>query len=239
VKKSVAPKWGQTFTFDNTDNVGFISVEVFDWDFLGSNDFLGRLSLDVQDIPEPSSLEDTEVEADSEAGLVDKWVPLEGVDGEGVPVTGEVRLRVRKFTKPLSDETPLPRDKVLSVGIVEAKELQAADWGGTSDPFVTLSFPGQKSIKSKVISKTLNPVWDEVLSLRIPADPEQDQDGGGGSEARFLAFDVFDHDLALVPLRAVMQTGSLDDWFPLQPRAEKKLTQKLFGGEDKASPLPF
>ena len=31
--------------------------QVFDWDFLGSNDFLGTLSLDVQDIPEPPLLE--------------------------------------------------------------------------------------------------------------------------------------------------------------------------------------
>ena len=52
VKKSLDPKWGQTFTFDNQDNVGFVSVEVFDWDFLGSNDFLGTLSLDVQN-PKP------------------------------------------------------------------------------------------------------------------------------------------------------------------------------------------
>ena len=41
----------------------------------------------------------------------------------------------------------------------------AADRGGTSDPFAVLGFAGSSrcvnKVKTRVIDKTLNPVWDD------------------------------------------------------------------------------
>ena len=106
---------------------------------------------------------------------------------------------------------------MLGPGGVSGAPAQAADWGGTSDPFVTVALAGEKTVKSKVpprprrrarmcppaaappplratpcaqtaglwaqvIPKTLNPVWNEVLSLRVPAAEEAAAD----DESRFL-----------------------------------------------------
>jgi hypothetical protein len=58
----------------------------------------------------------------------------------------------------------------LRVDVIQAKNLPIADFnyltsGGTSDPFVRLRLRGHKDKVTKVIKKTLNPVWRERLIL--------------------------------------------------------------------------
>jgi hypothetical protein len=54
------------------------------------------------------------------------------------------------------------------------RNLKAADPGGTSDPFVTAEIVGQKTkVTSKIIKKTVNPVWNEVKVLPCPSKDSQ------------------------------------------------------------------
>ena len=48
---------------------------------------------------------------------------------------------------------------LMSVNVVEATNLDAADKNGLSDPYVILQF-GPRRVKTPVIKKTLNPVWN-------------------------------------------------------------------------------
>ena len=56
----------------------------------------------------------------------------------------------------------------VSVRVVRATGLLAADKGGTSDPFVTVLSKGSKKAKTSVKKKTLEPEWDETLDLTVP-----------------------------------------------------------------------
>lgn len=57
---------------------------------------------------------------------------------------------------------------VLRVKIVEAKGLPAMDvLTGSADPFVVVSLGDRESCKTRVIKKSLHPVWDEEFSFPL------------------------------------------------------------------------
>ncbi|KAL6075281.1 Cytosolic phospholipase A2 delta [Balamuthia mandrillaris] len=72
------------------------------------------------------------------------------------------------------------------VHVIKADDVRPADSNGKSDPYVVVSWVGSNSDthkKTKVKKKTLNPVWDEKLMLRLHA------------EYTVLNVSVFDRDL--------------------------------------------
>jgi hypothetical protein len=56
----------------------------------------------------------------------------------------------------------------LTVTVIKAQNLKAADKGGTSDPYVKLYIKSKdtKSFKTNKIMKTLNPVWNETFAFK-------------------------------------------------------------------------
>ncbi|KAI4504174.1 hypothetical protein M0802_000645 [Mischocyttarus mexicanus] len=59
---------------------------------------------------------------------------------------------------------------VVTIVLVEAKSLLPMDIDGLSDPYVKFRL-GTEKYKSKVINKTLNPVWLEQFDLHLYEDP--------------------------------------------------------------------
>ncbi|XP_071964600.1 multiple C2 and transmembrane domain-containing protein 1-like isoform X3 [Antedon mediterranea] len=55
----------------------------------------------------------------------------------------------------------------LEILLKEGRNLAIRDKSGTSDPYVKFIMHGKQQYKSKTISKNLNPVWDERLTLNI------------------------------------------------------------------------
>jgi Ca2+-dependent lipid-binding protein len=53
---------------------------------------------------------------------------------------------------------------VLTVTVIEAKNLKPLDQDGTSDPYTIIEIENQRN-ETKYISHTLNPVWNETFSL--------------------------------------------------------------------------
>jgi hypothetical protein len=56
----------------------------------------------------------------------------------------------------------------LSITVLRALDLPAADVGGTSDPYCKLLFTNERIGKTKAINYTLNPEWNETFILTIP-----------------------------------------------------------------------
>jgi Ca2+-dependent lipid-binding protein len=57
-------------------------------------------------------------------------------------------------------------DSILTVNVVEAKNLKPMDYGVSSDPYCILTCEGQ-SAKTHTVPNELNPVWNEVYSFKI------------------------------------------------------------------------
>ncbi|KAG1432737.1 hypothetical protein G6F57_022747 [Rhizopus arrhizus] len=56
----------------------------------------------------------------------------------------------------------------LTVALVKASNLTAADRSGTSDPFVRFYLDDQRIYKSQVYKKTLNPVFNKDETFTVP-----------------------------------------------------------------------
>jgi hypothetical protein len=62
--------------------------------------------------------------------------------------------------------TMAPNPTVLTLEVVAAKDLEAMDTGGTSDPYTVVQV-AKETRKTKVIKKNLNPEWAETFELVV------------------------------------------------------------------------
>ena len=62
-------------------------------------------------------------------------------------------------------------NSVLTVHVVEARNLLPMDMEGTSDPYVIMTIEGQR-IQTSVKSSDLNPVWNESFTFDIDTGRE-------------------------------------------------------------------
>ncbi len=53
---------------------------------------------------------------------------------------------------------------ILTVNVIEAKDLIPQDINGTSDPYAIIGIEGQRQ-STKYIRNTTNPIWNETLTL--------------------------------------------------------------------------
>jgi hypothetical protein len=99
---------------------------------------------------------------------------------------------------------------MVEVVLVEARDLLAADWGGTSDPYVSVRY-GQTKKRTKVVYKTLTPSWNQTLEFPDDGSP--------------LALHVKDYNTILptssighcdVEYERVPPNQTLDQWLPLR-----------------------
>ena len=97
----------------------------------------------------------------------------------------EVSVARRERATAPSRDIDCPTGMKLVVTILRAEGLLAKDWGGTSDPFVEL-YLGSQFRKTKVIDKTLSPVWNETFELDV------------GPEDNDMSVVVYDNDNGLL-----------------------------------------
>ena len=119
----------------------------------------------------------------------------------------------------ISQDVPIPKGYlgVLRVHVIEARGLIAADKNilgqrTSSDPYCVLSLSGESTtVTGRVVSNTLNPVWDELLSLQVRV-PVQN-----------VLLDVYDKDVAgsdvlghvSIPLERLPNGKVQAGWIPL------------------------
>nr|XP_033817051.1 synaptotagmin-5 [Geotrypetes seraphini] len=116
----------------------------------------------------------------------------------------------------------------LVVGILQAADLPALDMGGTSDPYVKVFLlpDKKKRYETKVHRKTLNPIFNESFTFKVPYA----ELGGKTLVMSVFDFDRFSKHDAIGEARVHMNTVDLarviEEWQDLQS-AEKEEQEKL------------
>jgi len=142
-----------------------LRVRVYDWDFFSADDLIGQA-----DVPLNGLLEYGQVEVELTLDLPD--TTQKKVRGKHPKKT----VPAGRLSGQILFEGRLPAYNQLGGGMVERKhgvvylavrlqnasKLLAADANNASDPFVTVDWDGMQQT-TKVISRTLEPVWNQTL----------------------------------------------------------------------------
>ena len=191
IKKTLNPEFGETFRIriPGPQRANRFTVECFDYDMLGADDSLGKNDFDLESLA-----------FDEECT---EWLKLEG--GESDKNNGEIELRY----KLLPDLPPAKLEFI----VMRAKDLIAADRGGTSDPYVRVHVGNAVSIgkKTKVEMKTLNPEWHQTFTFLLQAEKRRET----------LKVECFDYDMVgaddslgkfEIPLESLVLEQDYKEW---------------------------
>ena len=214
VKKSLSPVWNETFKFTARVSTKALVFELYDYDLIGSHDFLGGIELDLHAL-----------ELDMGAHKP-TWYDVTSL-GRDDKVAGSLRLSItvtrvavqfEDITKGLVLKPLMPDANVLSVArarghsccvvnVVACQDIVAADSDGGSDPFVRVE-AGSNTCQTKTLD-SLNPVFNEVFTLPLEHG------------VCHLRFNLFDYDVLgandflgciVVPLSGMVLDKVVDKW---------------------------
>lgn len=82
----------------------------------------------------------------------------------------EVKVKSRYFPTPdlkLDKQELIDNQGTLSINILEAENVEAADRSGKSDPYCEVRLNKHKVFKTEIQKKTLNPVWNETCHVDL------------------------------------------------------------------------
>ncbi|XP_019443304.1 PREDICTED: synaptotagmin-5-like isoform X4 [Lupinus angustifolius] len=191
--RTANPVWYQSFEFDEIGGGEYLKIKGFTEETFGDEN-IGSAQVNLEGLTD---------------GLVrDVWVPLERAQ------CGEIRLKIEAVK---AEDQEGSRGSALGSSngwielvLIEGRDLIAADRRGTSDPYVRVQYGNLKK-RTKVISKTLNPCWNQTLEFPDDGSP--------------LELHVKDHN-ALLPTSSIGEcvveyqrlplNQMADKWIPLQ-----------------------
>ncbi|XP_027340284.1 synaptotagmin-4-like isoform X2 [Abrus precatorius] len=183
------PVWNHLFEFDENDGDEYLNVKCFSEEIFGDEN-MGSARVNLEGLEDGS--------------IKDVWIPLEGVS------SGELRLKIEVVKVEDLEGSKDSAHGWIELVLIEARDLVAADRGGTSDPYVRVNYGNLKK-RTKVIHKTLNPRWNQTLEFLDDGSP--------------LTLHVKDHN-ALLPTSSIgvcvveyqrfPPNQMSDKWIPLQ-----------------------
>lgn len=88
-------------------------------------------------------------------------------NGNNNVASATIRMRYFPLLMELDPSESVNNMGLLNGQIVKAENVPAADRSGYSDPYTNVVLNGQKIYKTKIVKKTLNPVWNESFSAEI------------------------------------------------------------------------
>ncbi|XP_072160586.1 multiple C2 and transmembrane domain-containing protein isoform X2 [Bemisia tabaci] len=175
IYRDLNPQWDESFTLPVEDVFTPVHIKVFDYDWGLQDDFMGASFLDL------TALELGRAQ-DISLTLQDPDKPEEYL-GEIVltttlwPRTQEDKEQYFQRNSRISDMNRRLKSQiwssVVTIVLIDAKNLLAMDLDGYSDPYVKFRL-GQEKYKSKVIYKSLNPTWLEQFDLHLYDDQSQE-----------------------------------------------------------------
>ncbi|KJZ79031.1 hypothetical protein HIM_01804 [Hirsutella minnesotensis 3608] len=100
----------------------------------------------------------------------------------------------------------------LRIDVLDATDLPSADRNGKSDPYCKFEFNSHEVYKTKVIKKTLSPVWNEFFEISVPSRTAAD-----------FVVNVYDWDFADKPDFLGAATINLESLEPFKPSESRYL----------------
>lgn len=149
-KQTLDPKWGQAFKFS-----------------LGT-----YASLFVQH--QKFSLKEASFEVLNQISRPDVFTDIAKHGVAALEAINEEQEDRKQAAHKVQQDSNTPA--VLYISVLKAKDLIAADSGGTSDPYVRMHVGNEMANgkKTKVITKTLNPEWNEHFEFNIREKQRKD-----------------------------------------------------------------
>ncbi|XP_031571649.1 uncharacterized protein LOC116305818 [Actinia tenebrosa] len=118
---------------------------------------------------------------------------------------------------------------LLTITVVEGRQLPVMDPNGKSDPYCIVSVGGQEQTTA-VQYATVNPEWRETFQFEVPAIPQSDTDDNYGScLIHYATIDIWDKDTlnrddfmgrVMVPISTLNEQPT-SGWYPLGRAAPK------------------
>ncbi|XP_062830288.1 multiple C2 and transmembrane domain-containing protein 1 isoform X4 [Anolis carolinensis] len=177
IHKNLNPVWEEKTTIIIEHLREQLYVKVFDYDFGLQDDFIGSAFLDLNSLEQNRpidvtlNLKDLHY-PDEDLGTILLSVLLTPKDQrEGTMLMRKSWKRSSKFQTQSIRLSDLHRKAqlwrgIVSVTLIEGRELKAMDPNGLSDPYVKFRL-GQQKYKSKIMPKTLNPQWREQFDFHL------------------------------------------------------------------------
>lgn len=167
IPRNLNPEWKEHFSFRTNDLNSPMIVRVYDHDYGSLDDFMGGQTLDFS-----AYAIDTQHIVD--LGLEDPAVKNEALGFIRIflkvtPVTEVEFATSQELDKKQKSASSKVWKSVLSVTLLEGKNLPAMDHNGLSDPYCKFKLGSQK-FKSSSQSKTLDPKWMQRFDLRMFED---------------------------------------------------------------------
>ncbi|KAK1792185.1 hypothetical protein P4O66_012137 [Electrophorus voltai] len=164
IHKNLNPVWDEKVTLLVDSLKEPLYVKVFDYDFGLQDDFMGSSYLYLESLEHLRTL-DVILELkdpqypDHDLGSLELAVTLTPKEGSFKDAHQSLRL------SDVHRKAQLWRG-IVSISLIEGRNLQPMDANGLSDPYVKFRM-GHQKYKSKTIHKTLNPQWREQFDFHL------------------------------------------------------------------------
>ncbi|XP_051876276.1 multiple C2 and transmembrane domain-containing protein 1-like isoform X2 [Pristis pectinata] len=164
IHKNLNPVWDEDISLLMENITEPLYIKVFDYDFGLHDDFMGSAYLDLTKLELKRPTEVT-------LNLKDPNCPVQTLGSLLMTVTlvcreGDPRDAVQNARLLEAHKKDQLWKGVVSVTLIEGRDLKPMDPNGLSDPYVKFKMGCQK-YKSKVILKTLNPQWREQFDFLL------------------------------------------------------------------------
>uniref|UniRef100_A0AAZ3RVT4 C2 domain-containing protein n=1 Tax=Oncorhynchus tshawytscha TaxID=74940 RepID=A0AAZ3RVT4_ONCTS len=179
INKNLNPVWDEKVSLLVDSLREPLYVKVFDYDFGLQDDFMGSAYLYLESLEHQRNLDVTlDLEdpqyPDHDLGTLDLAVTLSPKEGDFREATMLLRRSWKRSNKQLHSSMRLSDVHrkaqlwrgIVSISLIEARDLQPMDANGFSDPYVKFRL-GHQKYKSKTIPKTLNPQWREQFDFHL------------------------------------------------------------------------
>ncbi|XP_055742857.1 multiple C2 and transmembrane domain-containing protein 1-like isoform X3 [Salvelinus fontinalis] len=216
INKNLNPVWDEKVSLLVDSLREPLYVKVFDYDFGLQDDFMGSAYLYLESLEHQRNLDVTldlvdPQFPDHDLGTLDLAVTLSPKEGD----FREAQLHSSMRLSDVHRKAQLWRG-IVSISLIEARDLQPMDANGFSDPYVKFRL-GHQKYKSKTIPKTLNPQWREQFDFHL-----YEEQGG------FIDITVWDKDAGK---KDDFMGRCLIDLSPLSKEHTHKLDVPLEEGE--------
>ncbi|XP_062516683.1 multiple C2 and transmembrane domain-containing protein 1-like isoform X2 [Corticium candelabrum] len=170
--KSLNPEWKEQFDLHvYEDQSHILEIEVWDRDYGSRDDFIGRCSIDLDDLSFEETHRKTLELKDCESGEITILLTVSGGTGHGEEIDGKTdgsnkSKRPRKYsvwhTLRNIDDVGL-----LKVKVIKAVGIPATDFFlGTSNPFIVLELDNCR-VRTETVYKTIEPGWEKEFTLDV------------------------------------------------------------------------